>query len=148
MKSINLFLTLVCILIFGNFYSQSLSSQSNTVSVIKFNNENSKFIGKYHLRKIAKSDTTIIYDYIEIFEKNGQLLCKRDMEHNFYEADAKVLNKKFNRHDDCQLVKIDEQNKTIIIKYINKEYVYKFLKNSSNNYEIIIVDKALVYEKK
>jgi len=148
MKLTKLFFTILSIILCCGYLKSQNSVTSHTVPAVKSSNQNLKFIGKYNLQKISKSDTLIVYDYIEIFEKGGQLLCRRDIEHNFYSAELKVMHKKYNRHFDCQLVKIDEKNKTIVIKYIDREYVYKFIKNKNNNYEIIIVDKALVYEKK
>jgi hypothetical protein len=145
MKNLQLILTVVCILFAGYSYSQNNSVENKNFNI----NENSKYLGKYDYKKITLHDSSIIYDCFEIYEKNGKLLCSRDCK-NFYGMVAGVnLNKKqYVNHFDCEVVKVDESAQKITIKFLDREYTYKFTKNKNGKFVITIIENALVYEKR
>lgn len=140
MKHLNLILVIASLLISGYCFSQKKSVQTNTVPI--------KYVGKYNLKKLSTQNNTILYDCFEIYEKDGKILCNRDLK-NVFPLTAEVnVDKQLVKHFDCEVLKIDEKSQKITIKFLNKEYDYKFIKNKNGNFEIVIVENALVYEKK
>lgn len=146
MKHLNLILAIMFSMFYGYFYSQNKSAQTNDVTASNSKNNNSKYVGKYNIINLGPNDSCIVYDYFDIYEKNGKLHCIRYTEDYYFMAS--VAKKNIAHKYECEVVKIDEINKKIIIKFLDREYFYKFTKNKAGNFEIIIVNNALVYEKK
>lgn len=108
-------------------------------------NDYSKYIGKYHLKG---ADSVVVYDYIDIFEKNGKLYCSRESKFSYLEASTKKP-KNTTNHFDCEIIYINLDKQKISFKFLDVIYNYKFRINShTKKSEIIIVDSALVYEKR
>ena len=146
MKRFSLILIIMFTMCSGYFYSQNKSVQTNTVPASKSKIDVSKYVGRYNLLKLGPNDSCIVYDYFDLYEKNGKLQCTRYTKDYYFKAS--VTKKNLANKYECEIIKIDEENQKIIIKFFDREYTYKFLKNKIGNYEIIIVNNALVYEKK
>src|ERR1035437_1339750 len=138
MKHLNLILVVASLLISGGYcFSQKKSVQTNTVPI--------KYIGKYNLKKLTTQNNTIVYDCFEIYEKNGKILCNRDLKNAFPLTAGSNVTKQSVNHFDCEILSVDEKSQKITIKFLDKEYDYKFIKNKNGNFEIVVVENALVY---
>jgi hypothetical protein len=99
------------------------------------------FVGTYNL-KLHKNDSTVImYDYIKLEYKNDKFECYRaykfkDPKSGKSSPEIKQL---------YEIVNLDTQNKTITIKMGVHKSTYKFKKNKSGAYDLIVYDKVLVY---
>jgi len=145
----NLTLTTIMLFAFCLCYSQNKTNiksvTSNTVQVSKNLKGNSQYVGRYNLKN---ADSLILFDYFNISEKNGKLYCVRESKIVFTEANTNK-EKNNSNHFDCEVVYADIVKEKISFKFNNKTYSYKFKTNSNTHRcEIIIIENALVYEKR
>jgi len=105
----------------------------------------SKYVGKYHLKNI---DTLITFDYFDITEKNNKLYCVRESEVLFIEAATKKV-KNTSKRFDCEVIYVNINEGKISFKFNDKVYNYTIRINQyTKRYEIVIIENALVYEKR
>lgn len=150
----NLILTSIFVFLICTCQSQV---KSNTPSV-QSKNDYSKYVGRYHLKN---ADSLILYDYFDIKEKNGNLYCIRESKVKSIESTANIVNnvitlkptnnktKSVINHFDCEVPYVNISEEKISFKFNEKIYSYKFrISPYLKRYEIVIIDDALVYEKR
>jgi len=107
--------------------------------------DNSQYVGRYYLKN---ADSLISYDYFDISEDNGKFYCVRESKVIFVEAATKKV-KNTTNHFDCEVSYININEEKISFKFNNNVYSYKFkISPKLHRYEIIIIENALVYEKR
>jgi hypothetical protein len=105
-----------------------------------------KYTGKYYFVQ-PKSDTVIKYDYITIYEKNNKLYCTRDF--LFSSASLPGTSKCSPNHQDYEVISIDTQKGTIVLKFMLSQCEYKFTTDKkTGRINLVIKEGVLVYEKR
>jgi hypothetical protein len=166
----NLILTTVMMFAFCFCYSQNKtnikSATTNTIPVLSpntYSNEafksikespklaikdykdNSKYVGRYHLKN---ADSLISYDYFDIKENDGKFYCVRESKVIFLEAKTNKI-KNTSNHFDCEVPYINIEEGKISFKFNDNTYNYKFrISPYVHRYEIVIIENALIYEKR
>jgi len=150
MKTLTNLITITLLLITSCCFSQQESTDVKTppiqsIQVKQLPKDYSKFLGKYFLRIPSRADSVFIFDRFNIYEKNGQLLCSRDSKTRTLKS-GNIVSKEKTFHCECELTFINEAEEKIGVKFLNKNYSYKFVKNSKGHYEIIMINSSMVYE--
>jgi len=125
--------------------SKVITESPKPAPALKNSKDNSKYVGRYYLKN---ADSLILYDYFDISEDNGKFYCVRESKVIFVEAVTKKV-KNTTNHFDCEVSYINIDEEKISFKFNNDIYSYKFkISPNLHRYEIIIIDNALVYEKR
>ena len=126
--------------------SQTINETPYPKDNIFFTDLTDKYLGTYYLQK-SKKDTAIKIDYIEIYKDDYQnIKCRRC----FYLSENKMA-ANFNPpkvYEYYDVVSLIPQENKIILHYQKNEKECHFRKNGMKNLELVIADKAIIYEKK